>query len=697
MAWIPTVLIAFVGAGAFYTLIGHALVRRIRPSWSPAAGVAPALGWAIFSAISFPLQNYGGFSRASTVILAGLALVGAVLALARFRGLDDAAETRMPVWAFVIAGLIALIPLAGLLPKLADGGVIIGPTAFDHSKIAMVDEMTRLGLPVGNPFFGLSGARSTLSYYYLWHFSAAQLSIVGGVSGWEADAAMTGFTAYASLVLMMGLASRFCGRWSQSEGRKGRSTAAVVWVGLLSLAGSLRPLMTLLFGHHLDGLLTNYYSLEGWMDQASWVPQHLASGCCVVLAVLLLADLSQRRGIPRLLILGAVAAAGFGSSTWVGGVTFALAGGAVGMVLTMQAKASQRLWFVAGVVAAGIVAAGLAFPFLHAEFGSVAARGGAAPIAFHPYEVIGDWAPHALRRVLDLPAFWFILLPLDMPAIYPMGVIALALYLRQSFKARRSDPDAPKPPAPDPHALALAVLAFGSLCVAWLLASTLGNNDLGWRAVIPAVLVLTPFAAAGLAHWTGARIYAAAVPAIALFAAATPDRMAFANIEGRSTENAPDFAAAPALWSAVRRYAGPADRVANNPQFLDDLTDWPVNPGWAMLSNRASCYSGWETARAYVDLPLPRLTEIDKQFTRVFDGLGSPDDVRQMAQDYGCRVVALIESDGAWTKDPFAHSPYYRLAEEKSDQWRIYLLAESPAIKQRPATPLNTSGRRPSG
>ena len=92
-----------------------------------------------------------------------------------------------------------------------------------------------------------------------------------------------------------------------------------------------------------------------------------------------------------------------------------------------------------------------------------------------------------------------------------------------------------------------------------------------------------------------------------------------------------------------------------------------------MLSNRPSCFSGWETARAYIALPTARLKALDDQFVRVFDGHPASDDVRQMAEAYGCRVVVVAPDDGAWDRDPFAVSPYYRLAEEKDDRWRIYL------------------------
>ncbi len=650
---------------AFFTCIGLALARRLSPAWAPAGAIAPAMGWGVFTAVSFVVQDLLGFSRLSTGLLAVGFLAAAAAALVRVKDVKSGSSTALPPWAYVLALAVGLIPLVGLLPKYADGGVLLGPTAFDHSKIAMVDAMTRLGLPAANPFFGAHGVRALLPYYYLWHFGAAQLSLLAGVSGWEADAAMTGFTAYASVLLMMGLANRL---YSPEDGARPR--AAIVWVALLSLAGSLHPLLSLLLGPEgFSRLLSQYTGLSDWMIQASWVPQHLASAGCVVLAILLLVDLSQQPRLSCALVLAALVAAGFGSSAWVGGITFVLGAAGAGAVGLIYAKSGRRKLYVLALAGAAVLAIVLAVPLLHAEFATVANRGGGAPVRFHPYEVLGPIAPQAIRRALDFPAFWLVRLPADLPAIYPAGAVALCLYVRRGLGGAKADP----------QALGLAVLTATSLCVAWLLVSTIGNNDLGWRAILPAILVLTPFAAAGLARWIAIGAYAPAALALALLACSLPARQVFQNIEGRHTDNAPEFAQSPALWAAVRRYAGPADRVANNPQFMDDMTDWPVNPSWAMLSNRLSCYSGGETARVFIDLPNARLRALDSQFTRVFAGSGTPDDVRQMAQDYGCKVVLLVESDDAWSKDPFAASPYYRLAEQSEDEWRIYVASPSRA------------------
>src|SRR5262249_4527150 len=132
------------------------------------------------------------------------------------------------------------------------------------------------------------------------------------------------------------------------------------------------------------------------------------------------------------------------------------------------------------------------------------------------------------------------------------------------------------------------------------------------------------------------------------------------------------FAQSAPMWEAVRRHAGPAERVANNPLFLAALTPWPVNLSWALLSNRSSCFAGRELALAFAPLSRTRREEVNALFVRVFDGTGNDADVRQLAVQFGCRLIALTAEDPAWTRDPFAASGFYRLVESSPNEWRIY-------------------------
>jgi hypothetical protein len=151
-------------------------------------------------------------------------------------------------------------------------------------------------------------------------------------------------------------------------------------------------------------------------------------------------------------------------------------------------------------------------------------------------------------------------------------------------------------------------------------------------------------------------------------------QMIRSNVSGTSHPDDAAFAQSPALWSAVRQYAQPSARVANNPLYLQDLTPWPANMSWALLANRSSCFAGREMALAFAPLPPDRREAINAQFVRVFDGEGTPEDINAMARQYGCDVIVVVPQDKVWNNDPFAASPEYRLAENRDGKWRIYVL-----------------------
>jgi len=186
--------------------------------------------------------------------------------------------------------------------------------------------------------------------------------------------------------------------------------------------------------------------------------------------------------------------------------------------------------------------------------------------------------------------------------------------------------------------------------------------------------VLTGFAAAGMARWVAARRAVALTAALALVALGLPDgiHLVEGNVTGLTNTPAALFAQAPAMWAAVRRAASPTDRVANNPMFLKDMTLWPANISWALMANRRSCYAGPELAIPFVPLSEARRKQIDDQFARVFAGNATSEDIQDLAFRYSCRVVVITSQDGAWTRDPFAGSPYYRLVETETGKWRIY-------------------------
>ena len=653
------VLLCAIAAMLLWTCMGIAIARQLAQERPLALAVAPTLGWAVFSPLAITIFLHVSLTRTSIAILIGAMLVisvGAIVAL-RVPPPEEPQLPGVPWWAYILAALVAVAPAIAIMPKLVDGGVILAAPIFDHTKVAIIDDIARLGLPAGNPFFGENGASGDLPYYYLWHFSAALFAVLLGVSGWEADIAFTWFTAFASLLLMMGLAVWFSGR-----------RAAALWVLPLGLAGSLRPILTITLGPDgLKHLLPPASELQTWLVQASWSPQHLASATCAIVAVLLLSRLAQRNSPLTVVGLALVVAAGFESSTWIGGVTFAAAAVPIGIGLLVLADRRRRVTFLASALVAALLAAAVAFPFIRDEYLATLTRDAGAPIAFQPFPVLGNFVPMGLRQVLDLPAYWLLLLLVEFPALYILGPLTLLRTLGSPATSR------PMTIA----AAGLGLLAITGLGVGWLLASTIANNDLGWRAPLPAIMVLAVFAAAGLSH-RGAHSRPILATAGLLLLLGLPAGLGFVgeNARGIPAASAASFAQSPEFWRAVRRYAGPAQRIANNPLAFADMTVWPINVSWALLADRRSCYAAWALVQPLVALPTADLTTLDALFTRVFAGTGSPEDIHLMATRYGCDVVVVSPRDGAWQRDPFAGSADYRLAEAAAAKWRIYVTTD---------------------
>jgi hypothetical protein len=644
-------------AAAFWSLLGYALARHLLPRVL-AIGTAPIMGWAVHSAATLPLFGLIGFSPVTVVAVAALCIVASGATLMRAASSDAEHGATIPMWAFAGAAVLALAPAMAILPKISAKGIYLADPIFDHAKDAMIDAMTRQDLPPVDPIFGAADAPGHLFYYYLWHFSGAQLASSLGVIGWEADIGLTWFTAFASLSLLMGLAV-----WLSNK------SGAAIWVLLLATAASLRAVLSWIFGSYtLQPFLATPTGFAGWLFQAAWAPQHLMAASCVVTAMLLIAQYAARQSVALLLTLVLVVVAGFESSTYVGGITLAIAALAAAPVLMIGIDPARRVGFLAGLAVAALLAVCLAIPFLRDQFAAVAGRGGGSPVIIRHFAVLGAMFPAAIRRILDLPAYWLILLPIEFPAAYVAGVIAFVVMVRNTV-AR-------------PERLAVAAfacLAGAGLFASWLLASTLGdNNDLGLRAVLPAASILIAAAAAGVMLVPRrAPIVATAIAGLIL---ALPDTVAMvhSNAVGTPVSDGEVFAQTPELWKAVRHYASPAARVVNNPMFLQDLTPWPGNMSWALLANRSSCFGGRELALALAPLSNERREEINAQFIRIFAGAGTPQDISDMADTYGCDVVVVVPQDGAWSKDPFTASADYRLAEKRDDRWRIYVRAKSP-------------------
>jgi hypothetical protein len=643
----PSAILALI----LWGVSGWLIACRVFPGSPLAWGLAPTLGWAIQNTIALTLSLAVGYPTAMS--LASVVVIAVATTTIPRDKIEEERSSLSP-WIALAAALLALLPAVALLPKAVDGGIQMAGPIFDHSKVALIDEIVRGGVPPGNPFFQDSDGAGDISYYYLWQFGAAQLARLSGAGGWEADIASSWFTAFASLLLIGALAFHLCRH------------ASAAWLAVgFSLIGSLRPPLIWLFGRPaLDPVLKPATGLAGWLFQVSWSPHHVMAAGCVAIAVLLMIRLAMRPSIVLAALLALTAAAGFQSSLWVGGITFTLCAFGTAPVLLMSMEMKNRREFVAGCVGAAAGAVCLSLPLIIRQAGLAADHSGGFPVTIGAFPVFGPAIPAGLRRIGDIPAYWLILLTLELPVAFILGGISFWRMLRREAALETKM-----------MIRAFAVVTLISLCGGWLLLSTIGyNNDLGWRAVLPAVILLNIAAGVIAAEWLRRPVSGTLAALAILSILALPDtaNIIVGNSVGSSRSRSAVFADSPEMWFAVRRHAAKNDRVANNPLFLEKVTPWPVNISWALLADRRSCFAGNELVMTFSPLPPERRSQISDQFIRVFAGTGTSQDIADLAGRYHCRVVVVTVEDGAWNHDPFADSPLYRLAELKPGKWRIY-------------------------
>ena len=137
-------------------------------------------------------------------------------------------------------------------------------------------------------------------------------------------------------------------------------------------------------------------------------------------------------------------AATFESSTWVGGIVLPLAAVPIALVMLVRAEPRERLRIFIHFAVAGLIALLLISPFLYDQLRMTALRGDGSPIAIVPFEILGDNVRDFIGDRLggfsasaaNAAAYWAILLPVEFPAFYLAGMVALFYFLKDRAMPR---------------------------------------------------------------------------------------------------------------------------------------------------------------------------------------------------------------------------------------------------------------------
>lgn len=408
--------------------------------------------------------------------------------------------------AIVAAGWTAFVLL--MLVDFQHGERLYFSTVMaDQSyRIAFTDAVVRGGVPPANPLY-FAGAAAPMRYYYFWYVLCAtvvKLAHVSARQAFIASSVWAGFGLIATTVLF----TRHFFRWE----KRARWTA----LALLAVTGAdlVPALGNAVLQSSVNGDI-EWWSvdpIDAWPDSLLWVPHHVASVVCCLLAFLFLWN--SRGKLSRARQISTVALAALACASAVGLSVYVAAGFAVMMLCWLLWRTMKRdpqcaaLWRTSITTCA--LSAVLLIPTLHELTQGARAAVSGAGAAANPHLFI-----LSVRRMIDsglltgLPVFatWnaahpvlldqTIRLLLLIPGLaMELGVYGAMLVLL--VRAWRRGGTITEDPARE---TALFFTLAGLVLTMFLSSSVITNNDFGYRAVMLPQFFLWLLTAEVLASW----------------------------------------------------------------------------------------------------------------------------------------------------------------------------------------------------
>ncbi|MER9056894.1 hypothetical protein [Mesorhizobium sp. M0910] len=618
--------------------------------------IAPVIGLGIFGAAGVSVFHLLPLT-AINLILVVLALFAVAFWLSKGAVDPLLRSPTNPGFSWLtVAFLLCLLPTFAIIPQHYGESAGVGDPIWDHTKIAIINEIAQNGLPPGNPYYSEAGTPSKLIYYYVWHFIAACSSVITGASGWEADIALTGMTALCSTFVVTWLAVA-----------RSRSANAAWWALPLLLVGSLKPIVRFVSGRWLDTWMAQEYSFDAWIIQTSWAPQHVFSGSVALIAIMAyirILHCNAGRDLSLTVFSGAMLASAYGSSMWAGGFSLLLILPIVGVLSVSDVVRAERLMQVIILLSVTIAIAVLCAGVLVYEQAVILHARNSVEFWVFPIFVGMGW-------FLDLPGFWFVLLIIDFSIMYASFVIwALSMPYEETAIYSKID-------------RAIIVIVVAPLFCAQFMHSVIFYNDLAWRVIIPSLLVMVAVTAALFSLQIGKATLIGRLTTITAIVFLAPSILAGAQfvylsdlqfrVQGPETSEGTAFSASPEMWKAVREVTPSNEAVANNPLDFANVTYQPGNISWATLSQRRNCATTLGLLRSYAAQLTPdQASEVYKLFVDAFRGEATEGDLRVMKERYLCKTLVVTTRDGLWDKPVLDNSSVYKLVSEKKGSWRIY-------------------------
>ncbi|MBI2758420.1 MAG: hypothetical protein HYX49_07050 [Chloroflexi bacterium] len=405
---------------------------------------------------------------------------------------------------FIGAGWVVFSTL--LLVDLQIGDRLYFPTvSYDYlTRIALINAITRTGMPPINPsFFPGYPVQLTFLYFY-WYVFGSIIDQIGG-SLVNAQHAMLASVTWTGLSLMAVIAIYLRIR-NKNTSYNNPWRAAIIGNLLLLISGmdfipviavaikAREALGNMVFNGRIEGWNMPVMS---WLNAITWVPNHVSAALQSITAMLLLLSVfrgSRKQKLTAGIVAGVALASSFGTSVWIT-LVFAVFWAAWTIYRIATKENLDTLW---SMIIAGVTGAGLSIPFVSGLLSSGGASSSSGlPLALYvrPFFMsaffgnIPQWAHTTLN---------FFFLPLNY--LMELGFfLVIGLYWIQHRKKEGQSNN------PFQNAEIILLLIISTI-MSFVYSTIIQINDLGIRAWLPAQFILLVWTTDVIQDWLGNKL-----------------------------------------------------------------------------------------------------------------------------------------------------------------------------------------------
>jgi len=431
------------------------------------------------------------FAIVLCICLALLALAFSLLELQKNKQQSQDAVYKKLALLFVFLWLA--LSILTLVDLQIDNRLYFSNNSYDlTTRVAVVDAITRTGVPPVNPSY-FPGHPVLLNFlYYYWYILASLVEQMGGKLV-SAQQSMIASIGWAGIILFAAMATYLRVRDRGPSSQAWRK--AFIAIQLFTIGG-LDFIMVMLIASSFNfqlGKMPFQGNVEGWnmpimswMNALAWVPHHLtaATGCVLSMPLLFYGMQGNRyRRLVCAVIIGFAFASAVGLSVWVMflfGIFWVVWGL---FVLVHQRKREQFFW----MLLAGLFALIFAYPFMRGILSSgISSTGNGAPLALYvrPF-IVGDLLDGLPALVIDIVNF--ISLPLNYLFEFGFYFPLAFIWIQEIYKKKGGD---------NPVYQAEFILVLVSIfTLSFLRSNLIAINDLGIRGWLPMQFILVVWSA----------------------------------------------------------------------------------------------------------------------------------------------------------------------------------------------------------